>query len=307
MALVDYIESILPGWMSRDDTAHWVQFGLSVAAMIDAVTEIAFEGRLAAMPIQVDSLPFLGGFMSVDALPLVGRDRRLVKGPRETWGMYALRLRRWQRTHREAGTVWGMLDHLANLLAPDAPKLRIVTDQGIWFTRDTDGTFTMHTPAGTGLSISKETGVSAVTAPAHPWDWDSANTGQTDRHGTDDGKARAWLIIYATGSSPIVDTEGTWGDGTTNYGDTDGTIGTSATPELVDTITGTVKLWKTAGIYIPWVIVAFDPNSFNPETAGPYPAAGMPDGTWHRAGKLVGGSYVRTRLSTARYMRGTPR
>ncbi|MGK3961315.1 hypothetical protein WMF01_12110 [Sorangium sp. So ce1667] len=307
MALVDYIESILPGWMAREDTEHWVRLALSVAATIDAVTEIAYEGRLAAMPIQVDSLLNLGGFLSVDALPLVGRDRRLVKGPRETWGMYALRLRRWHRTHREAGTVWGMLDHVAGLLSPEAPKLRIVTDQGVWYTRDPDGTFTMHNASGTGLRISRETGVTLVTAPAHPWDWDSANTTQTDRHGTDDGRVRAWLIIYATGSSPIVNTEGTWGDGTTLYGDVNGTIGTSATPELVDTIAGTVKAWKAAGVFIPWIIVAFDQSSFNPETAGPYPAAGMPDGTWHRAGKLVGGAYVRTRLSSARYMRGSPR
>jgi hypothetical protein len=60
---------------------------------------------------------------------------------------------------------------------------------------------------------------------------------------------------------------------------------------------------------VPNIIVAFDPASFDPATPGPYPAAGMPDGTWHHHAKLVtiGGKpvKVRSRLASARYWKGT--
>ena len=63
--------------------------------------------------------------------------------------------------------------------------------------------------------------------------------------------------------------------------------------------------WTAAGILCPHIIVAFDPASFDPETPGPYPAAGMPDGSWGDAWKDDGsGVYVPSRLATARYWKG---
>jgi hypothetical protein len=298
MALIDYLERMLPRWAI--ERSHWLQLGATMALMIDALIEGARDGVLAAMPGQVDDLPDLGGFPATDGHPLIGRDRGIVRGLAETHGSYATRLRHWHALRRRTGLAFGLLDQVRAVLGSSPPRVRLVNSFGLWHTVEADGTRRLHTPGGQGFEITPEGVSSPLTALPHPWDWD----GTSERF-------RAWLIIYAPVAGLIPANEGEWGDGTTQWGAEGspggGLVGVDSTKALMEQLRSLAASWAPLGVTIPWIIVAFDDSSFDPETPGPYPAAGMPDGTWHRAGRLVGSDYVRTRLSTARYVRGTPR
>jgi hypothetical protein len=71
--------------------------------------------------------------------------------------------------------------------------------------------------------------------------------------------------------------------------------------EFLDKLRQTLRNNAAAGVALRHVIFAFDAASFDPETSGPYPAAGMPDGTWGLPWAIVGGISVPSRLATARY------
>ncbi|WP_437948635.1 hypothetical protein WME98_49950 [Sorangium sp. So ce296] len=295
MALIDKLEKMLPGWMV--ERSHWLALGGTLAAVIDALVEGVQDGVLGALPGQIDDLPFLGGFAGTDGLPLIGRDRRIPRGLLETPGVHAAALRDWRGIHRRAGLAFGFLSQVRRVLGPSFPRVRLVSGAGVWHTIEADGAMKLHTPAGTGFQISAQGVSTPLTTPAHPWDWDgSGNVFQ------------AFLIVYAPVDGLIPANEGTWGDGSTRWGGEGapggGLIGIDSTLALVNQLRGLVGEFGALGVTIPWIVVAFDADSFDPETPGPYPAAGMPDGTWGRAGRLVGGVYTRTRLSTARYVRG---
>jgi hypothetical protein len=297
MALIDKLEKLLPGWMV--ERAHWLSLGGAIAAVFDALIEGAQDGVLGAMPGQIDDLPFLGGFAGTDGLPLIGRDRRISRGIQETPGVYAAALRDWRNIHRRAGTAFGLLEQVYRVLGPTFPRVRLVTGAGIWHTIEADGSRRLHNTGGTGFQIDAQGVSTPLTAAAHPWDWDGSSN-----------PFEAFLIVYAPVTGLIPGNEGEWGDGATRWGAEGspggGLVGVDSTKALMEQLRS-LAASGTLGVEVRWIIVAFDAASFDPETPGPYPAAGMPDGTWHRAGRLVGSDYVRTRLSTARYVRGTPR
>lgn len=301
MSLSDYISDALPEWMLAEANEHWELLANTVAHVIDAMIDGLFEGRLAAMPGQIDE-PGFGGFESLDALPFIGRDRRLIQGPTETPAEYAARLRAWRSTWALAGTAYGLLGAIRAVMVPSPPLLRVVSSAGVWWTLDEDGTLTLHTTQGYGFSITAAGDVTANSVTAHPWDW--GQDGAPDAH-------RIFLIIYAPCHPPyLTDIDGEWGDGLSVYRATpEGTLGTTAPGNYVELLRELCRMWKPGGMRVPNIIIAFDPASFDPTTPGPYPAAGMPDGTWHHHGKLVtiGGKPVKvpSRLATARYWRGT--
>ena len=197
-----------------------------------------------------------------DALALLGRQRGIVRGIAEPAEAYAARLIRYLDYHRVQGNPYALHAQLRAYLQADVP-IRTVDRAGNWFTTDYDGT------------------KSALIAQAN-WSWDALPASQWSRF---------WVVIYAFDGVPFsVSTAGSWPTG--------GTIGTSATPEQVATVRGIVRDWKPAGTTCEWIIIAFDPLSFNP-------AAPEPDGTWANFGTDVGGgAYVPARRATARYWRG---
>lgn len=295
MALIDKLEKMLPGWMV--ERAHWLAFAGAIAAVFDALIEGIQDGVFGAMPGQIDDLPFLGGFVGTDGLPLIGRDRRIPRGGLETPGVYAAALRDWRNIHRQAGLAFGFLAQVRRVLGPAFPRVRLVNGAGVWHTIEADGSYKLHNTAGTGFQISSAGVSTPLTVEAHPWDW--AGSGDP---------FECFLIVYAPVTGLIPGNEGEWGDGATRWGGEraagGGLVGIDSTLAVVNQLRGLFSAFGAMGVTLPWIIVAFDPASFDPETPGPYPAAGMPDGTWGRAGRLVGGSYVRTRLSTARYVKG---
>ena len=80
--LLDLLEETLPEWMFQPARAQWSTLMATVALGFDFLVEGVYQARLAAMPGQVDTsvAPNMGGFLAVDALGHIGRDRRIRRG-----------------------------------------------------------------------------------------------------------------------------------------------------------------------------------------------------------------------------------
>lgn len=112
------------------------------------------------------------------------------------------------------------------------------------------------------------------------WNWD----------GSAAAWARFWVVVYGFRAAESTWGAGTWGDG--------GTWGSTASDDEVATIKAIVNDWKPAGTRCLNVILAFDAASFDP-------TAPEPDGTWGEPSEASGGTRVKSRLETARYIDGT--
>lgn len=236
--------------------------GASLDVLKDGYIERLRQGLLARFP---QSAPG-------DALPQIGRDRRVVRGLNETDESYAARLIAWLDDRKIAGNPFALMQKLAEYTGPLC-SFRTVDARGNWFSRAADGTKT-------------------VALKRANWDWDGVPVAER--------WARFWVIIYPNG----LWTEGPgWGDvDAPTWGDPGITWGSTATPEQVDTIRFIVADWKPAGTRCVNVILAFDGASFDPLSV--LHATGMPDGLWEHWSKNVGGVQVPARLSTARYWDG---
>lgn len=232
----------------------------------------------------------VNGSPPYDALPYMARDRVMFRGFYETATRFTYRMNVYRQLWKRGGNARAILAAVAAVWGPNPPKMRIVRNFGWvapphvaksrWTTRESDGTFSEH-----------------VSDPAN-FNWD----GQNLPH-------RAFLIIYA--DVLATDIDGTYNDGTSLYGESgvrfDGTrdkktAGTNAFHEYVQRTRACLDAMKPASVFVPNIIIAFDPASFDPTAAPGSP--GMPDGTWGRDMKLVAGVTVPSRLQTARYWKG---
>jgi len=254
----DAVRSVVPPWLAdRYPRPFTNGFRLlySMAAALDAMMQVAVEGLRAKFPTQG----------TPTALPYIGADRRIIRGLTEGDGSYAERQIDWLDAWQHSGSPPEMLTQLQPMFAPAAPPLmRIVTNAGVWYTLDADGTLTIQNLGN--------------------WNWDNRP----------DLWARLWLIIYSPSDVPWAP-DGTWGDGH-RWGD--GRFwGLTITSAMVSALQAVLANWHAAhGLYAN-IIVAFDPASFNPSSP-------EPDGTWGKNYKVVGGVAVPSRLATARYLDG---
>lgn len=233
-----------------------------VGLPLDLVAQASLEAAKVGFPLECPA----------DALPYLGRDRGIRRGPQEPEESYRQRLLIWIESWRKAGIGRGMLDQLAGFLTPNECVLRIWTQTGMVYTREADGTF------------------SVVRAGSGVWDWD----GHTELW------ARFWVVIYSVDGVPW-ERDGTWGDGEL-WGETvDGTWGSTATINEVEGIRAIVSDWKPAAAVCKNIIVSFDADAFDPTDTSPP----LPDGTWGRWGKNVAGRMTRARDDRAIYWRGT--
>lgn len=203
-----------------------------------------------------------------DALPYHGRDRGIRRGPLEGDTSYRARLLLWLQSWRGAGVGRAMLDQIAGYLTPHRTRIRVWTQGGLLYTREADGTFTIQRVAG--------------------FDWDA----------TPSLWSRFWVIIDSVGGVPW-SRDGTWGDGSIWGTPTNGTWGSTATIEDVQSIRNIVDDWKPAAARCESIIISFDAAAFDPLVPG-----ALPDGTWGAVSKNVGGVQVPTRDDRAIYWQG---
>lgn len=261
-------KKLMPSWLTTDE-GEKVHFSLGV--VMDGFVERARQGLIARFPQHAPS----------DAFSPLSRDRKITRGIGETDAAYAARLLPWLDDHRVRGNPFALMKQLA-AYCNAAVRIRTVDSSGNWFTRDRDGT------------------ESYLLAQAN-WNWDSAPAiaGVTQW-------SRFWVIIYPTSDGLPWAQSLAWGNGalwgTGQFGTSPtATIGTTATREQVADVRRIVAEWKPEGTKCEWIIIAFDDASFPPGTpAQPTPGPGL----WGDWGKVVGTTFVASRISTARYWEG---
>ena len=329
MALLENTTAIVPRWMITAPRQAFVKLMSGPAALLDVMGEATYQARMASLPGQVKlgNVPALAGFDSVDALTAIARDRLVT--PAQVIGLpwvtekpwqLAARLRRWRDDWINNVGAFGLLDQIAFAMVPTVPTLRLVQSaNGItsWYTRQTDGTKRLQRSDGNGWALTSDGVLTADTTAAQPWNWDASSLpAPPDQN----DQSRAWIIAYAPFATPyLTATDGTfqdlgvcddaWNDPTAQvHGQpTAGVCGSNAPVGFVSLVQNIATQRRTAGAKTPYLIVAFDPASFNPDgssSAGSSLSA-YPEGHWgwDTTPGTSGGSATRVvaRLQTAVY------
>ena len=252
---------LAPSWLtSGEGELVWYSLGV----MMDAFAERARQGLLARFP----------EYAPADALPLMSRDRRIIRGRNESDEAFAARVLTWLDDHRTRGNPFALMRQIRAYCGVPM-RTRTVDCRGNWYTIEADGTTSVALQRGN-------------------WDWDGEGDARWSRF---------WVVLYPP--STLWTAGPNWGDvdlwggawGTDGY-----TWGTTATPDDVASVRAIVRDWKPAGTRCERIIIAFDDTKFDPTSSGVPP---MPDGTWGTNAKLVGGVWVSTREPSARYWVGT--
>lgn len=202
----------LPRWMQQFVSSRVLY---ASGLLLDGMRSLARTSVLARFP----------STNQPDALPYLGRDRNLDRGPNESADSFVARITAAFDTWATAGHPRELLSAVLSYLLPDAPIVRTVTDLSIWDTI-ASGTWSRQFEAN--------------------WNWDGVTQWW-----------RAWVVIYTPSFGPSP----TWGS--FNWGD--GTCwGTGASATQVQAIRNLVKKWKPANVVVPNVIVSQDPSLFDP-------------------------------------------
>ena len=258
-------------YIRRILTPRWLSDGDGglVGTSLDVIKDAYAERLELGMLASMPQNGPNGETPPADALAAMGRDRRVVRGIGDTDAQYAVRLLSWLDDRRYAGAAFTLLKQLAGYCGP-LPSFRVVDNRGNWYSRTAAGVETYLTAAGN-------------------WNWD----GNTARW------SRFWVIVYPNGHWTDVTNEWT-NVATPDYGANLGQWGVTIPREQIASVRSIINDWKPDGTRCVHIIVAFDAASFNPATP-------EPDGTWGRWGKNSGGARVASRLTTARYLRGSDR
>ena len=281
-ALVSIREGIarwVPTWLREDPDDDEPNTGFRIlyafGLLLDAAVQTTLEGVRASLPSLADP----------SALPYIGRDRRIPRGPYQTPAQYAAALAEWLNLWHRAGGTYTLARALQLYLDPGLPRVRLVNRQSVWSTLESDGSLTHVHP------------------PSPNWDWDSVSnpTYASDPDHEHDG----WVIVYA----PHFDTDGYWGDGLSFWGQTDAegnhlAFGHNTSVPNTEQVRQLIHTFKGAHTRVVMVIWSYDDTAFDP--AALPGALGMPDGTWGKNyAVLAGGVARRTRRSDCRYWEGS--
>lgn len=82
------------------------------------------------------------GVYSYESLPVIGRERRIARGPYESDVSYAARLRRWLNDHRRRGNAYTLLAQIHAYYRPNAFPIELVYRSGRYFAMSASGTVT---------------------------------------------------------------------------------------------------------------------------------------------------------------------
>jgi hypothetical protein len=251
----DLIRELSPPWLRR----KWGErFLYAHGVAVDGVIDWAIQGVKARFPSKAPE----------EALPMLGRDRRIIRGFNEPASSYRVRLARWMTDWRRAGNAFALLEQVRAYLYGFDVVLRTVNDRGSWQMVQGDAS-TIHRLLGN-------------------WDWDGKFplTART----------RFWLLISEFGS--LWSNDGTWGDGAVWGGDGE-VVGFTATLDQVASLRQLVASWKPGGTLCPFIIVELVPTF---DVSDPPP--GIPNAQYENWGRDVGGVYRPARHRASRYVSG---
>lgn len=216
------------------------KFLWTIGLILDGAHDMLVDGVLARFP----------GYGTTEALPHIGNDRLIDRGPTEPDVGYASRLSRAFDTWRNAGGPYALLDNLRAYFEPTPIPVRVVSDRNVWHEID---------------PVTAE--VTRTKASLFNWIWDPYSLLPAPRWW------RGWVIIDAS--------DGRWtqwlvGDPDIFVGDGH-TVGSTATIGEVASVRRIVRRFKPAHMHCVNVIIAFTPTIFLPTDP---PGAPMPDGDY---------------------------
>lgn len=130
----------------------WLQTGNNEKLLYAAgmLADVCGDAMVAALAMRYP------GLYSYESLPVIGRERRITRGPYETDAGYAARLRRWLDDHRRRGGPYAMLAQLYAYFAPNGFPITLVYRSGRRFDMAPDGTVTRSIVPTFGLDARPE-------------------------------------------------------------------------------------------------------------------------------------------------------
>lgn len=225
MPFRDSILEVSPPFL-LGETGTGIQY--SEGTSIDAVGQWIIEGVKASMP----------GICDPSALYLTGRDMQTDRGPNETDGHYAERLKGAVDSHRVKGSGPELLKQLLAWFSPSTTvPIRLVSNSAVWHEINTTTEAVTKTVVGTN------------------WDWDAFVSTRW---------WRGWVIIDSSlgpWTPDVWDLVGLWGDG--------GVWGSDIPINEVAALRRIVDRWKPAHIVCVNIIVTFDASLFQRTDASP--------------------------------------
>lgn len=255
---LDPTQTRLPYWLRAANSGR---LGYAIVTVLDAIVEHLWEGIMERFP----------EFASDEGLAALGRDRRIVRGPSESVTSYRARLIGWREAWRNAGTAVGQLVQTQKFFLPSIAKMRIVSGNSA------HARWTTINPDGTREYVRS-------TSPT-VWDWDGEQpfVGPSVVRTT-----RWWLIIYPPAPYTTSDPA--------EVPNIERSVGSTLSVQQGIDILQIANSFRMAGA-TPWgMIVAFDPDSFNPDGSSDYYPT---NGKWYRT--YIPGSTNPQRDPTARY------
>jgi hypothetical protein len=295
----------------------WVQY--------DAMADAAGYAVLARFPSRAPP----------DAFQWLALDRQIFQGPNESSAGYVARLQQWLDLWRHAGSATGVMLSILGYLSPQQPKVVIVQSaapsiQSTWYTYPEGAN-----PFPPGASNPSPPNVYA--AVISNWQWDGASQPYYYAY----MYWRSWVVIFSPpgdANSPWAAPTATWSPATGSitvsvqsdpvYGTVyvgSGGTGTNATEfnwdsgtnwdwtgttSQAQSLTQLVKTWKSAGCWVPWIIVTYDATMFDQYQS--FGSSKLPNSTWGYWGAVTsdatyGTKYVASRppSSTCSLLTGT--
>lgn len=193
----DTIKKLVPWWLRRG-VAEKILY--AIAVQWDALMDALVAGVMMRFP----------GAYSPESLPLLSRERRILRGRNESDEVHANRLKFWLDDHALRGGPYGLLGQLRGHFAAAPFPIQLVYYSGRRFSMDVDG---------------------VVTRDDIDWSPD-ANAAKWAR----------WWLFYEW-PTPIAD-DGLWGDAGT-YGD-GGVWGSGLTVAEVTDLKAVPREWNAA-------------------------------------------------------------
>jgi hypothetical protein len=271
-------DAVTPTWLNGP-TFQAYRYAMSV--ILDDMVDTTSMSVRAAIPT----------YAPPDALQWIAQDRQIFQGPGEPHDAYVARLRQWLDTWRLAGSSEAVMLAILAYLTPLAPKIAVVQSAlggvTVW---QTYAGGSQPFPAGSIIPTPPFLASTTNGQVTNVWDWD----GSSQPYYYPWMRWRAWVVIQSNGAqAPWLSPTKTWGS--FNWGD--GTcLGWAGTAQQSAQLTALATFWKSAGTWVPWIIVSYNSAWVHASAA----SANLADGTWGYYGKVVTDAIYGTKYVSAR-------